>query len=159
MATIENPLNADHDELIGSKICESRFSNLAEKNYAILLRPEAAAKLVGISTSYLARLRADGELTKGVHYVQFGDRAYRYLSDALYHWSKTRHQPQQQLLSPEAAAELLAIDRSYLAKLRSRGELVEGTHYLRRGQRCYLYLADALYNWSLNRRQVNVDQN
>jgi uncharacterized protein (UPF0548 family) len=158
MTTIEKPPPGLLVKASASPVSAGQFSNLAEKSYTVLLRPEAAAKLVGISTSYLARLRSWGQLTEGIHYVRHGDRCYRYLSDALYHWSKTRHQSQQQLLRPEAAAELLAIDRSYLAKLRSRGELTEGIHYQRRGQRCYLYLADALYNWSLNQRS-NIDRN
>lgn len=156
MPPIENPPPALVSKAIEPLDSPAQFSNLAEKSYSILLPPGEAAKLIGISGSYLARLRAGGELVENVHYVRHGDRCYRYLSDALYHWAKTRHQlAAPQLLRPEEAAQLLAISRSYLARLRAGGELVENVHYVRRGQRCYRYLANSLYDWAVNRRRSN----
>lgn len=153
MDTIESPSCSSFQANAAFPANTAQLSNLTERNFAILLRPEAAAKLINISVSHLARLRSWGELTEGIHYVRHGDRTYRYLSDALYHWAKYRKQPtNQQLLHPIAAAELIAISPSHLARLRSCGELIEGVHYVRHGQRCYRYLSDALYHWGVNRK-------
>jgi hypothetical protein len=152
MALPGNSLLATANEAIASPSAVAMPRNLAEKNYSILLQPGAAAQLIGISTSYLAKLRAGGDLVEGEHYVRHGDRCYRYLSDRLYHWAKTRQQRlENQYLSHDEAAEMLAISVSFLAKLRANGELVEGVHYVRHGQRCYLYQAKALHSWALNK--------
>lgn len=60
-----------------------------------LLSPANAAESVALSISYLSRLRNSGEFIKGVHYVQYGDRTYRYLSDSLFNWALHREDPEE----------------------------------------------------------------
>jgi hypothetical protein len=58
-----------------------------------------------------------------------------------------------QLLRPIEAAESVALSLSYLARLRHRGDLTEGVHYVRYGLRTYRYFSESLFNWALHRAE------
>lgn len=45
---------------------------------ALFIDPQAAARFLGISITTLRRWRHQGQLVKGVHYIQYGPNTIRY---------------------------------------------------------------------------------
>jgi hypothetical protein len=60
-----------------------------------VLTSQEAAKLVKLSTLYLAELRRDGQFTEGIHYIRRSLRSYVWFRDTMEHWSLHRAQPEE----------------------------------------------------------------
>jgi hypothetical protein len=58
-----------------------------------MIRVRDAAILIDMSTTTLRRLRQSGAITEGCHYIRYGKKDFRYLSEALWHWAQNQHQP------------------------------------------------------------------
>jgi hypothetical protein len=58
-----------------------------------LATAKQSAEQLGCSTHWLKKLRLDGKLQEGIHWVRIGKRSVRYVTPLLVDYFRNRHQP------------------------------------------------------------------